>query len=102
MSLEAGDDRSAMRNTQVGRDAFLPDFAHQFGDCRPVSGQEDCIDGGSNDLLSLVVQHAVTFRPAAFAIHQRHDRPAGAECLHETIRRGFADAEFRSRDRERR
>ena len=84
-----------MRNTQVGRDAFLPDFAHQFGDCRPVSGQEDCIDGGSDDLLSLVVQHAVTFRPAAFAIHQRHDRPPGAERLHETIRRGFADAEFR-------
>ena len=92
--LEAGHDRSTMRNPQVGRDALLPDFADQFGDCWPVSGQEDCIDGGSDDLLPRVVQHAVTVRPAAFAIHQRHDRPTGAECPNETICGGFADAEF--------
>src|SRR5271165_6649441 len=92
--LEAGHDRSTMRNPQVGRDALLPDFADQFGDYWPVSGQEDCIDGGSDDLLPRVVQHAVTVRPAAFAIHQRRDRPTGAECPNETICGGFADAEL--------
>ena len=37
----------------------------------------------------------MTFRPAAFAFHQRRDcPPPRAERLHETIGRGFADAEF--------
>jgi hypothetical protein len=37
----------------------------------------------------------VTFRPTAFALYQRHIRPPGAECLDETIRRGFADTELK-------
>jgi hypothetical protein len=79
---------------RFGRDTFLPDLADQFGDRRPVSGQEECIDGASDDLLSLVVQHAVTFRPAAFAVHQRHYRSACAKGLEETVCCCFADAEL--------
>jgi hypothetical protein len=80
--------------TQVGRDTHLPDLTDQFGDGRPVSGQEECIDGASDDLLSLVVQHAVAFRPAAFAIHQRHYRAGCAKGLEETVCCCFADAEL--------
>src|SRR5277367_1938331 len=52
------------------------------------------MDGASDDLLSLVVQHAVAFRPAAFAIHQRHYRSGCAKGLEKTVCCCFADAKF--------